>query len=306
MAALLVPHCEKKDTKYQKAIPMRVRVACTLYKLVHGASLLICSELFAMGKSIVSAVLHDVVQAVNMEFRFDISFPRRPRLNTVMSKFHDFCGLPRIVGVIDETHIHILKPFLGPEDYFYFKTSNYNIQMQAVVDRCKKNLDVTVEIHGSTHDSQMLRQSSLYQQAESGTLFDLPVSFKGFTPYLLGVAGYPLKQWLLTLYRDGPGRAGHRSILERLFNKRLSWGCNIIENAFGILKQSFQELLDVTDLHVTFVPDAVVCCYLVHNVLLSQDPANVARLLEILQRDGMIPLVDDDSILDLVHEVEPK
>jgi hypothetical protein len=114
-----------------------------------------------------------------------------------------------------------------------------------------------------------------------------------------------LKQWLLTPYWDGPGRVGHRLILERVFNKRLSRGCSVIENAFGILKQSFRELLDVTDLHVTFVPDAVVCCCLLHNVLLGQDPANVACLLEILQRDGIIPLVDDDPIVDLAHEVGP-
>jgi hypothetical protein len=68
-----------------------------------------------------------------------------------------------------------------------------------------------------------------------------------------------------------------------LFNKRLSWGRNVIENAFGILKQSFQELLDVTDLYVTFVPNVIVCCCLLHNVLLGQDPIDVARLFEILQ-----------------------
>jgi hypothetical protein len=61
----------------------------------------------------------------------------------------------------------------------------------------------------------------------------------------------------------------------------------------------------VIDLHVTFVPDAVVCCCLLHSVLLGQDPADVARLLEILQWDGMIPSVDDDPILDPIHEVEP-
>jgi hypothetical protein len=138
MAALLALHCEKKDTKYRKAIPMRVRVACALYKLMHGASLLIFLELFAMGKFTVSTILCDVVYVVNTEFCSEISFPRGPRLNTIMSKFHDFCGLPGVAGMIDGIHIHSRKPFLGPEDYFYFKTSSYNIQMQVVVDRCKK------------------------------------------------------------------------------------------------------------------------------------------------------------------------
>jgi hypothetical protein len=95
------------------------------------------------------------------------------------------------------------------------------------------------------------------------------VSVHGFTPYLLGDAGYSLKQWLLTPYRDGSGRAGHRTVLERLFNRKLSRGRSIIENAFGILKQSFRELLDTEDLHVAFIPDVVVCCCLLHNILFS-------------------------------------
>jgi hypothetical protein len=88
----------------------------------------------------------------------------------------------------------------------------------------------------------------------------------------------------MTPYRDGPGRAAHRFVVERLFNERL----------FGILKQNFRELLDVTYLHVTFVPDIVVCCCLLHNVLLGQAPGEDARLSEILQRDGVILHIDDD------------
>jgi hypothetical protein len=57
MASLLVPLSEKMDTRYRRAVPMRVRVACALYKLVHGVSLLICLEQFAIGKSTVSSIL---------------------------------------------------------------------------------------------------------------------------------------------------------------------------------------------------------------------------------------------------------
>jgi hypothetical protein len=56
--------------------------------------------------------------------------------------------------------------------------------------------------------------------------------------------------------------------------------------------------LTITELHVTFVPDVVVCCSLLHNVLLGQSPDEVARLLEILQREGALPEVDDDPLQD--------
>jgi hypothetical protein len=127
MEALLAPYCEKQDTKFRKAVPMRVRVACALYKLVHSASLLICSEQFAIGNSTVSGVLREVVHAVNIQFRSELSFPRGPRLVTVMNEFQEFCGLLGVAGAIDGSHVHIRKPYVGPEDYFYFKTSGYSI-----------------------------------------------------------------------------------------------------------------------------------------------------------------------------------
>ena len=254
--------------------------------------------MFAIEQSTVSVCLRDVVHAVNLEFRSEISFPRGNRLANVMHDFQEFCGLPVVAGAIDGTHIYIRKPYVGPEDYFYFKSARYTIQVQAVVDRWKCFTDLAVGMPRSKHDSCMLRRSTLYLNAQNGTLFEDGLNVEGFTPYLLGDGGYPLKMWLMTPYRDGPGRLDQRSVLDRLYSRRLSRGRSVIENAFGILKQSFRELLTITELNVTFLPDVVVCCALLHNVFLGQLPDEVARLLEILQREGALPEVDDDPLQD--------
>jgi hypothetical protein len=159
-------------------------------------------------------------------------------------------------------------------------------------------MDLAMGMSSNTHDSRVLRHSFLYLQAESRTLFEDGVNIDGFTSYLLGDGGYPLKQWLMTPHSEGRGWTDDRSVLDRLYNRRLFQGRSVVENAFGILKHSFRELLHIIDLHITFVPDVVVCCALVHNVLLGQSLDEVARLLEILQREGALPKVDDDSVLD--------
>jgi hypothetical protein len=123
LVSFSAPHCERQDTKYRRAVPVRIKVACAMYKLVQGASFLMCSEFFAVGQSIVSVCLRDFVHAVNLEFRSEISFPCGNRLRNVMNSFQDFCGLPAVAGTIDGTHIHIRKPYVGPEDYFDFKSS---------------------------------------------------------------------------------------------------------------------------------------------------------------------------------------
>jgi hypothetical protein len=64
-------------------------MSCAIYKLAHGANFLICSKLFAIGKSTTTLVLHEVV----------------------------------VQGAIDGTHIIIFKPFTPfSKDYVYHKT----------------------------------------------------------------------------------------------------------------------------------------------------------------------------------------
>jgi hypothetical protein len=292
LAALLRPQCEKQNTKYRKAIPIAVRVACALFKLTQGASLLICSEFFAVGKSTVCKVVREFVRAVNCEFRHELRFPRGHAMIPYMADFKQLCGLPAVVGAIDGTHFHIKKSLLSPEDYFYFKTNGYTVACQAVVDNKKKFVDIFVGMPGSTNDARMLRRSSLYREAREGNLFDVEYSQDNFASYLIGDKGYPLLPWLQVPFRDLP--VGRRSVVERLFNRKLSQGRAVVENAFGILKQAFRELKNYSELHVTLVPDVVLCCALLHNILLGQSPGEVERLLECLQREGMVPTVDDD------------
>ena len=102
---------------------------------------------------------------------------------------------------------------------------------------CQKHfLDVAIGMPRSIHDSRMLCRSALFEQVEAGTMFDAEFHVEDFTPFLLGYVGYSLKQWLVTLYQDGPPQLGHRSVLECLFNKKLSRGRSVVKNAFGILK----------------------------------------------------------------------
>ena len=63
------------------------------------------------------------------------------------------------------THVHIRKLDLGPKDYDYFKSSGYSVQMQGIVDRHCRFLDVVVDMPNNMHNSKVLRRSSIYQQA---------------------------------------------------------------------------------------------------------------------------------------------
>lgn len=48
----------KKDIKYQSTILVGIEVTYSLYKITHGTSYFQCNEMFAIGKSFVTMVLH--------------------------------------------------------------------------------------------------------------------------------------------------------------------------------------------------------------------------------------------------------
>jgi hypothetical protein len=122
LVELLKPHVHRDDTKYRIAIPVLIRVAITLFKLTHAASLIICSKMFAVGKSTMSLILRDVVHAINDTMREEISWPTGDRLRQSQAEFKRLSGLPAVVGTIDGTHVCIDKPQHGPANYYYFKS----------------------------------------------------------------------------------------------------------------------------------------------------------------------------------------
>lgn len=134
LSELLKVDVHRHDTKYQIAVPALIRVACTLFKLTDGASLLICSEMFAVGRSTVSLFLRDVVYAINETLRSEITWSIGERLRKTQASFKRLCGLPAVVGAIDGTHVHVAKPRVVPADYYYFKSGGYTMNCQAVVD----------------------------------------------------------------------------------------------------------------------------------------------------------------------------
>jgi hypothetical protein len=291
LAEMLRPQIQRRDTRYRLAIPVLVRVCCTLFKLAQGCSIFICFEFFAVGKTTVSQMLRDTVYAINETLRHKLTWPNGQKLLDCQLRFRDLCGMPGLVGAIDGMHVAISKPQFGAEGYYYFKSSGYSLNCQAVVDSHKCFMDLYLGMLGSTNNSRILRRSSLYHLAQQNTLFDTHFILPGFASYLVGDSGFPLLPWLMTPHNW----RGNFGILENLFNRKLRHGHCVVENAFGLLKQTFRELLGKSSLRVTFLPDVILYCAILHNVLLEQSNADVEQLLEVLRLEGFQGEVLDEG-----------
>jgi hypothetical protein len=75
LTELLRLHIAKRDIRYRLAVPFVVRVPVTLFKLAQGSTLLLCSELFVIGRPTVSEILREVVTAVNVVLQHEIKWP---------------------------------------------------------------------------------------------------------------------------------------------------------------------------------------------------------------------------------------
>jgi hypothetical protein len=67
--------------------------------------------------------------------------------------------------------------------------------------------------------------------------------------------------------------------LEALYNKQISHAQVIIQNAFGIFKKMFQELMIKSNLHVSFFLDVVICCCILCNMILSGKDIDINELM---------------------------
>lgn len=178
---------------------MLIRLACTLFKLCQGSNLLLCSKLFAIGHSSVSVILREVVEAMNIILRSQVAWPSQDKLASIVADFEKLCGLPTVqnLGAIDGTHFAIAKPRNGSADYFYFKSGGFSMNCQVVVDASKHFFDLNVGMPGSTHNARILHRSALFHCRQHRRLWPGTSLIHGFTPYLIGDAGYSILPWLM-------------------------------------------------------------------------------------------------------------
>ncbi len=144
----------KTHTKHRKVVRVEIWISCVIYKVVHGINVLICNELFIVGESIVSFVLHEFVFIVNHVCKNLICWPKGRAMKIVMEEFRLWCGFPNVQGKIKSTHVSMLNlKGAYAKDYYYHKTSAYNIVVQVVVDYNKSwFIDVCVGLPDGVND----------------------------------------------------------------------------------------------------------------------------------------------------------
>lgn len=121
------------------------------------------NELFVVSYSIISFVIHDIIQAINKMLKNLITWPIGNKMLIGVRKFKDLCGLLNVHGVINGTHVVIIKPSKPfAKDYFYYKSGGYSVFAQVVVDNNKQFIDLFVKLLDLVNDLHVFKKFGHY------------------------------------------------------------------------------------------------------------------------------------------------
>ena len=178
LVALLALRISKKDTSFRKEIPVEKRVAVGLWSLATGNSYRCIVKTFAIGKSTAVKISKDFCSLLRLQSCTCNKFPdsavaTKHAIETFKADYN--CKIPQSLGAIDRTHIFIKGPNCESKYNYYCRKQRYSINTQAVVGANLCFLDVATGFPGSMHETRVLRQTNLFERAESGEILHVHV-----------------------------------------------------------------------------------------------------------------------------------
>ncbi|XP_055905488.1 putative nuclease HARBI1 [Eupeodes corollae] len=185
--------------------------------------------------------------------------------------FFERSHIPGVIGCVDGTHIKIASPKKELQHAYYNRKGFYSINAMIVCDDAMKIRFINAKHPGSTHDSNVFNMSSLR------TLLEREHQRGQTNTWLLGDAGYPLKPYLMTPFRNTESGS-----LESAFNKKHAQGRNIIERTIGVLKNRFRCLLTARQLHYSPKKARQITnvCAALHNICLFHNTPILEDFIE--------------------------
>ncbi|WAR28600.1 LOW QUALITY PROTEIN: HARB1-like protein [Mya arenaria] len=145
------------------AISARHKLLITLRYLATGPIQLNDCDIHGVSQPTVSRVLGEMLNVLSDPrlVRQFISFPTDAAdLRRNATIFEGIANFPKVMGLIDGTHIRIRAP---SEDEYMYET------VQVVVDGEDKIIDIVARWPGSVHDARILRESGLSQLLDNGS-----------------------------------------------------------------------------------------------------------------------------------------
>ncbi|XP_054717504.1 putative nuclease HARBI1 [Uloborus diversus] len=252
----------RRNLLHLNGYPLELQVLNTLRILGSGSFQTVAADgvLAEIDQSTVSRHMKRILDCIIDLRRTHITFPVGNDIPLATAAFYDDLSFPNTIGAIDCTHVRIERPPNNEWFVYLNRHAHFTINVQMVANSKMKFLDVVARWPGSSHDSFIWKMSNLRTIFAGNTIPS--------RTFLLGDSGYPLEPWLMIPY--APSNVAR----EQVYNKKHKKARNVVERAFGLLKNRFRCLHSSGGI-LMYTP-AKVCriimaCAVLHNMCITQN-----------------------------------
>uniref|UniRef100_A0A8D8RF09 Nuclease HARBI1 n=3 Tax=Cacopsylla melanoneura TaxID=428564 RepID=A0A8D8RF09_9HEMI len=249
-----IEHLIRTRTTRNNAIPPLHRLLLTLRFYATGCFLIACGDFIGVSKSASATIVMEVTIAICSLRREYIKMPGPEEIPGVTELFYRMHRFPRVIGVVDGTHIKMQSPGGNEAEVFRNRKQYFSKNVQMVVGPTLKIFDVVTGYAGSVHDQTIFDQSLIAIQFENGVFGN---------KLLLGDAGYECRPYIVTpLPRV-------TSPEENLYNESLIRTRVTVERCFGVLKRRFPILSIGIRVSLATMEKAdayIIACAILHNI----------------------------------------
>ncbi|XP_025997104.2 putative nuclease HARBI1, partial [Solenopsis invicta] len=251
-----------------KPISEKLSILMFLWLMANIEPLRTIADRFDVSISSVFRIIRRVNAWILTKLDDIITWPQNNRIQTICDQFFFSRGVPKVLGIIDCTHIRIEKPVTNANDYCNCK-KYFSINLQAVVDYRMLFTNVYCGESGSLHDARVLRRSPLYNAVNENKEALFPEN-----TFIIGDSTYPSLPRFVPPFRDNghltPQQTEFNYIFE--FNYILSSTRMIVEKIFGLVKARFRRIKFFTKYrHISFITNVVIAACILHNYCIIKD-----------------------------------
>lgn len=232
-------------------------VFITLRFLATGCFLQVAGDFCGVDKSTASRIVHKVTRAIASLKRNFIKMPSDEEgFIAIRQGFYDVARFPKCIGAIDCTHVKLQSPGGPYAETYRNRKGFFSLNVQVVGDSKCTIRNIVARWPGSSHDSNIFRNSRLRSDFEDRQFED---------NLLVGDSGYAVKSYLITPLLNPQTPA------ENLFNEAQIRTRNAIERLFGIWKRRFPILAVGIRLNIEKVEAVIVACAVLHNIAIQMN-----------------------------------
>ncbi|XP_071582458.1 putative nuclease HARBI1 [Temnothorax nylanderi] len=220
-----------------------------------------------------------------------IKFPNNDEEKDELAyRFSKISGFPNVLGCIDGSYINIRTSKYKIRSTYANRHDKTSLVLQGICDDKKRFIDAFTGVAGKLHDSRTFTLSFISKNI-SGIC-------QNGKYHLLGDSAYPIREYLLTPYKD----YGNLIRSQRIYNKKLCGTRVLIENAFGLLKSRFRQLIELQFHDVKKMSKFIMACCVLHNLCIDLKDSFDIELINKPNNDEIFN-INDPQVLG---EIEAK